>query len=307
MYNYILQINEGEKKGSQILLLKNSFLILVGSLVLSGCDFFKFKAEEDVNDTVLASVDDNLLRLSDLDVITEDTSSEKDSANLAERYLQSWVKKQLMIKEAGKNMAFDEAELNRKLLDYRYALMVYEFEKSYVEENLDENVSEAEIVEYYKQNQTNFTLKKIIVRTNFLKTEKDIPQKGQIERLLKSDRDRDQKELKEMALRLATNYYLEDSTWIEFDDIIVNTPLIENSNNVQLLAGNKLIQVEDEDYSYYFKILEYKLQDQVPPIKFVEEEISKIIINKRKVALAEELHKKVYDRALEKNDFKIYD
>ena len=204
-------------------------------------------------------------------------------------------------------MAFDEAELNRKLLDYRYALMVYEFEKSYVDDNLDKAVGEAEIADYYKKNQADFTLKKIIVRTNFLKVEKDIPQKSQIVRLLNSDRETEREELRDMALRFAANYYLEDSTWIAFDDIILNTPVVNNNNHVQLLRSNKLIQIEDSDYSYYFKILEYKLQDQVPPLEFVKEEISKIIINKRKVALAEKLHKEIYQQALENNDFKIYD
>jgi hypothetical protein len=288
--------------------LKNSCIVLISFLLFSGCDLFKFKSEEEgEDDAVLAAVDDNKLRQSDLDFITKDITSAEDSANLSERYLQSWIKKQLMIREAGKNMAYDEAELNRKLLDYRYALMVYEFEKSYVDDNLDRNVSEAEISAYYEQNQANFTLKKIIVRTNFLKIEKDIPQKKDIARLLNSKREKDHKDLREMALRFATNYYLEDSTWIEFDDIILNTPLANNNNHVQLLRENGLIQVDDGTYSYYFKILEYKLQDQVPPIEFVKEEISKIIINKRRVALAEKLHKEVYQRALETNEFKIYD
>lgn len=260
-----------------------------------------------MDDAVLASVDENLLKLSDLDFITMDSPSEEDSANLAKRYLQSWIRKQLMIKEAGKNMAFDEAELNRKLLDYKYALMVYEFEKSYVNKNIDTNIDEAAIKTYYEENKADFTLKKIIVRTNFLKIEKNIPQKSQITRLLSSSKKGDQKELRDLALRFATNYYFEDSVWIEFDDIVLNTPLVGNSNHVELLRRNDLIDVDDERYSYYFKILEYKLQDQVPPLEFVKEEISKIILNKRRVALAENLHKEVYQRALEKNDFRIYD
>src|SRR5690606_25637319 len=125
--------------------LKNSGIILISSFIFSSCDLFKIKSEEDEeDDAVLAAVDENKLRQSDLDFITKDITSAGDSANLSERYLQSWIKKQLMIKEAGKNMAYDEAELNRKLLDYRYALMVYEFEKSYVDDNLDKSVSEAE-------------------------------------------------------------------------------------------------------------------------------------------------------------------
>lgn len=260
-----------------------------------------------MDDAVLAAVDDNVLYRSDLYFITQDSPSEEDSANLAERYMQSWIRKQLMIKEAGKNMAFDEAELNRKLLDYKYALMVYEFEKAYVNENLDTEVSEEEINAYYEENKVNFTLKKIIVRTNFLKVEKDIPQRAQISRLLSSNRESDKEELRNMALRYAANYYLEDSVWIEFDDIVLNTPLVDHTNHVELLRRNDLIQVDDDSFAYYFKILEYKLQDQVPPLEFMKEEISKIILNKRRVALAESLHKEVYQRALEKNDFKIYD
>lgn len=288
--------------------LKSSLLIVMGSFFLSSCDLFRFKTEEEqVDDAVLAAVDDNVLYRSDLYFITQDSPSEEDSANLAERYMQSWIRKQLMIKEAGKNMAFDEAELNRKLLDYKYALMVYEFEKAYVNENLDTEVSEEEINAYYEENKVNFTLKKIIVRTNFLKVEKDIPQRAQISRLLSSNRESDKEELRNMALRYAANYYLEDSVWIEFDDIVLNTPLVDHTNHVELLRRNDLIQVDDDSFAYYFKILEYKLQDQVPPLEFMKEEISKIILNKRRVALAESLHKEVYQRALEKNDFKIYD
>ena len=287
---------------------KGSFLIAISMACLTSCDLFKFKSEEEVvDDPVLASVDGHVLRLSELDFITGDTSSERDSADLADRYMQTWIKKQLMIKEAGKNMAFDEAELNRKLLDYRYALMVHEFEKFYVNENLDPEVSNEEIARYYERNQANFTLKKIIVRTNFLKIDRELPQKPQVSKLLNSDREADRDELREMALRYANNYFLEDSVWIEFDDIILNTPLGNNTNHVQLLRSNRLIQVDDADYTYYLKILEYKLQDQVPPIEFVREEISKIILNKRRVALAEELHKQVYQRALGKNEFRIYD
>jgi hypothetical protein len=53
--------------------------------------------------------------------------------------------------------------------------------------------------------------------------------------------------------------------------------------------------------------LEYKLQDQIPPLDFVREEISKILTNKKRVALVEQLQKDIYNRALENNEFKIYD
>ena len=297
-------------KKTEYTTLQSTNLLLLGFLVLflSACDLFKIKSEEDFDDDpIVASVGKTYLNVSDIDFINKETQSNIDSAELVSRYIQTWIKKQLMIKEAGKNLTINESELNRKLLDYRYALIIYEFEKSQVEQSLDKKVSLEEITDYYDKFKENFSLKEIIVRTNFIKMEKSLPQKRQVERLLRSTRENDNKELKEIALRYANNYFLEDSTWIKFDDIILNTPLAQNANNVQLLKSNRNISIEDDNHTYFFHILEYKLQDQVPPLEFVRDEISKIIVNKRRVALAEKLHKEVYDKALENNEFKIYD
>ncbi|GAB4107628.1 hypothetical protein GCM10028791_00740 [Echinicola sediminis] len=264
--------------------------------------------EESPDDLVVASVDNNHLKRADLEFITRETSSKEDSSNLATRYIQSWVKKQLMIREASKNITLSQAELDKKLLDYKYALIVYEFEKEFIESNLDDHVSEEDILQYYADNQDNFILKEIIVRSNFIKMDKKLPQNPQVEKLLNQNNEESKLNLKELALKSASNYFLEDSTWIKFDEIIINTPLSEHSNKVQLLSKqNKLIKVEDDMFNYYFKILEYKLQDQVPPVEFVKDEISKIIINKRKVSLAETLQNNVYKRAQENNEFKIYE
>ncbi|WP_114748024.1 peptidylprolyl isomerase [Pleomorphovibrio marinus] len=283
-------------------------LLICLGLLATSCDLFKMKGDSEGEDNpVLATVGKNNLKLSDIEFIRKDNQGELDSTELVNRYLQNWIKKQLMIREASKNLTINEAEIERKLLDYRYALIVYEFEKSFVEQKLDKEVGIAEIEEYYDKHKENFSLKEIIVRTNFVKLEKNLPQKRQLERLLRNQRDGDKNELKELALRYANNYYLEDGNWIKFDDIILNSPLAQNPNKVQLLKNGPLISVDDDNYTYYFSILEYKLQDQVPPLEFVRDEISKIIVNKRRVALAEQLHKDVYNKALDNNEFRIYD
>jgi hypothetical protein len=274
---------------------------------LGACDFFRFKSgEQNEEDPVVASVGDQELRKSELVFVVTNNLSAEDSINISNRYIQSWIRKQLMIREAGKTMTFDEAEINRKLLDYRYALMVYEFEKSYVEQNIDTAIDAAEIEAYYQANKTNFSLKEIIVRTNFLKLEKGLSQNKQVERLL-SSKTPNNKELENLALQAASNYFMEDSTWIRFDDIIVGTPLANHPNKVGLIQNNKTITVEDEIYRYYFRILEYKLQDQIPPKEFVSDEISKILLNKKRVTLVEELQNQIFSKAQENNEFKIYE
>jgi hypothetical protein len=295
------------KKKEYLKSLKNkAFLLLAGVTLLSSCDSFRFKSEDDPNDPAIARVDEQILKRSELISITANTSNAADSASLAERYIQTWIKKQLMIREAGNEGNFDEAELNRKLLDYKYALMVYEFEKSHIDRHLDENVSELDIEEYYRLNRDNFVLREVIVRLNYIKIEKNLPQRSRIDNLLKANSD-NKTEIEELAIKSASNYFLEDSTWVKFDDITINTPLYNHPNKVQLLRQNKLIKVDDEDHSYFLRILEYKLEDQVPPMEFVKDEITTIILNKRRVALADQLQKEIYNRARENNEFKIYE
>ena len=185
--------------------------------------------------------------------------------------------------------------------------MVYEFEKDYLEKNLDTRIPENEIEAYYNLNKENFTLKEIIARVNYLKLERNNAQNRNLERLLRLKEGEQKEAIQKIALEHAVNHYLEDAVWVKIDDIIINTPLAGNSNMVGLLRNNKLIIVEDDWYKYYFRILEYKLQDQTPPLEFVKDEIAKILLNKKRVQLVEELQKEIYNRALENNEFKIYE
>ncbi|TVP45706.1 MAG: peptidyl-prolyl cis-trans isomerase [Mongoliibacter sp.] len=285
-------------------------LSIIGLIVLmSACDLFKFKSdqEDEEENPVVAEVEGNKLRLSELELLSTKGMNSADSSAIINRYVQSWIRKQLMIREASKAMAYDEAEINRKLLDYKYTLMVYEFEKAYLEDNLDENIPFSEIEEYYNSNQKNFSLKEIIVRCNFLKMDKSSNQNRNLDRLLSESEGKQSEAINDIALKYANNYFLEDATWIRFEDIIINTPLADHPNKVGLLKSNNLITVEDEKYKYFFRILEYKLQDQIPPMEFVSEEISKILVNKRRVSLVEQLQKNIYNSALENNEFKIYE
>lgn len=287
---------------------RSSLLFTLLMATIGSCDFFRFKSEVNTDvDPIIASVGDQKLYQSELSFIKSESKSGEDSANIAGRYVQSWVRKQLLIKEAGKSMAFDEAEINRKLLEYKYALMVYEFEKKYVEENLNSEVNQQEIENYYQINKANFSLKEIIVKVNFVKIEKESSQNKQLERMLRSQNQKDQDTFKEMVINSGANYFLEDSTWIKLDDIIINTPLANHPNKVELVRNNKHVITDDDLYRYYFRILEYKLQEQVPPLEFVRDEITKILINKRRIELVDQLQKEVYNRALEKNEFKLYE
>ena len=88
--------------------------------------------------------------------------------------------------------------------------------------------------------------------------------------------------------------------------MIKNSPMAEIPNKVQFLRNNKFFETSDDDFRYYLKIEEYKISDNVSPLEFVKDDIRNIILNKRKVLLAEQLEEKVYNEASENEQFEIY-
>lgn len=288
----------------------NSHAIFLCLFVFSGCDLVKMKDkpnEEAAESTeVIARVyDKNLLKKDISSIISEGTSPE-DSANIISRYVKSWVKKQLLINEAAAKIDFDEAELERKILDYRYALMIYEYEKYYINDELDKEVSEAQVEDFYENNLANFELKQNIVRGMYIKVAKDAPKIERLKKLIHSNKNSDKKELKSYCFRFATSYSLDDSLWVNFDELIKNTPLMGMPNKVQFLRENEHIETEDEEFLYFIRISDYKISDQISPLEFVKDEIANIIINKRKLELAKQLEEKIYDQAKENEDFEIF-
>jgi hypothetical protein len=223
-----------------------------------------------------------------------------------QRYINSWARKQLLINEAASNIDFNEAELERKILDYRYALMVYEFEKEYVQKEINLELTPQEIRTYYESNKDKFELKQNIIRGIYVKVPSQAPRLSQVKKWVQSDKPKDLEELKSYCLRFANAYSLEDSVWINFDEVIKGTPLTAITNKVEFLKQNKFVESTDDEFNYLIRIDEYRITDDISPLPFVEDQIRSIIINKRKVELAKNLEDRVFNEAVRKKDFEVY-
>lgn len=283
--------------------------ILIWALPFAGCDLIKMKEEKGENapsGKAIARAHDQFLYEKDVDGLLPGNIDPGDSADWVERYIDSWVKKQLLIREASSRIDFDEDEIERKILDYRYSLMGYEYQTFYINENLDLNILDEEIEVYYNENVDNFVLKQHIVRGVFIQLPKEAPRTDIVRNLLFSREETSFEELNSYCLSFATNYQLYDTVWMVFDDVVKNSPLAEIPNKVQFLRNNRYTQTSDENFLYFLKIDEYRVSDNTSPLEFVKDDIRNIILNKRKVELAKKLEEEVYERAIENNDFEIY-
>jgi hypothetical protein len=281
----------------------------VTALLTGGCDLIRMKQGQDEQQRTrkpVARVKDTYLYQDELAGIANDNLSPEDSVMRVTTYINSWVRKQLLIGEALKTINIDEAEVERKVLDYRYSLIGYEYQNFYIKQNLNESISDAEIDEYYRSHVDNFILKQNIVRGSFIIVPKGAPRTNRIKELMFSSKEKDAAELKSYCLSFSSAYHLPDSLWMEFDKLVVGSPLAEIPNKVQFLKSNPYYETSDAESLYFLKIDEYKISDNVSPLEFVKGEIRNIILNKRKVQLAKKLEDDVYEDAAKRKDFEVF-
>ncbi|MCB0505286.1 MAG: peptidyl-prolyl cis-trans isomerase [Cyclobacteriaceae bacterium] len=287
----------------------NSLLALFTLTVLCSCELLQVKKQDETKPPEkkpVARVHNAYLYETDLEGIVPEGTSKTDSAGRVAIYINNWVRKQLLIDEAKAKIDFDEADIQRKILDYRYSLIAYQYQAYYINQHLDKNVSEEEIQEYYNANLDNFPLKQNIIRGKYVKMASSVPKIGDVKKLIFSTQEKNKEKLQELCFGYAANYTLEDSVWINFDDLVKGSPFAEIPNTVQFLRNRKYAEASDDTYKYFLVITEYKKTDDIAPLDVVRDQIRDIIINKRKIALAKDLEKEVYNEAIKQNSFEIY-
>lgn len=292
--------------------MRPSLLISILTMtVLTSCNLVDVKRIGEMEETEarvpVANAYDRTLYLDDVSSLAPKGSSFADSANFIQRYVDNWVRKQVLVHKASEIMDSEIAEIERKVQEYRYALISYEFEKDYVESHMDTAVSQAQIAAYYDENARNFELKSNIIRGIFIEVPLEAPKLEQVRKWLEEE-DRDEeakKELRSYVSRFASNYYLEDSAWVNFNEIVRNSPFINIPDQINFLKRNKLVENRDENFVYYLKIKEFKLSNENAPVSLISNQIRAIIINKRKLELIRQLEEEMYEEAKAEGDFEI--
>lgn len=284
-------------------------IVYLSAIFLWGCEFIKMKREqtsEEVTRYPVARANNAYLYKDELAGIVSSGTTQEDSIARVEAYINSWIRKQLLIQEAARKIDINEAEVERKILDYRFSLIAYEYQSYFVKQNLDTIVSNADIEKYYKENIDNFILKQNIVQATFMKVPKTAPRTNKIKELIFSNKEKDEKELKSYCLSFSTAYHLSDSTWMVFDELVKNSPLVEIPNKIQFLKANPYYETSDDSYLYFLKVVKYRISDNISPLEFVKDDIRNIILNKRKVELAKKLEDDVYNNAVSEKEFEIF-
>lgn len=277
-------------------------LLLPGLLAvaLSACG----NVEEDEQDVVAKVFDERLTR-NDLIAKLPPAYSLEDSTRLAEGVISAWIAEKALLRTAEDNLSDEQKNVQKQLTEYRNSLIVYNYERAFIRQKMDTNITEAELRNYFEANQDNFRLKRYIAKVRFVKLSVDAPKQKDIEEWLRSEDEEDIDALYEYSRKYAENFYVNNGLWLYVDDLSREVPLPVNDIE-NLLKNNKFITLEQDGYRYFVYIHDYRLKGDLSPLPLERKRVRDLILNRRKVELIDQMREDVVKQGFAEGNIKTY-
>jgi len=252
-------------------------------------------------DPVLAQVYNKSLYASELaDVVPEGTNA-TDSSLLVSAFVQRWVRDQLLMYEAERNIPKD-LNIDELVRDYRASLVRFNFEEQIIAEKLDSTVSELEVRTFYEANKDQFQLESTILKCQLLKLPPKAPQ-SEINKLWYSRNPTDEPKLAAYAKQWAAMALLNREKWYKLGDVAAFLP--KGTLTSENVSSRREGTLSDGDFRYYYRVLEAVQGKTTAPFDYVREQASKIILHKRKQELLDRWKEDLYQKELRRENIKI--
>ena len=276
---------------------KNLLIFLLA--LLSSCDLII--SQEQDKKGIIAQVGDAYLY--DDDIIY--SPSLGDSTVIYNSQVNAWITKQLILNSAFQNEKI-MSQIERKIDDYKESLMLFEFEKYIYTNSEDIKISKEQISNYYNENKDDFILPFNLIKTIYAKLPFDAPSINTFRNNLRKYPNSDTSEVISYCFQFAEKSFLEDSTWIKFDDIILNLPFPRGLDKSNFLKSRTFYEIREDNYIHFVRILDKKLIGDYSPITFEEDIINTILLNNRKQELFDNLRDSIFNNSVRGVDYEIY-
>lgn len=255
----------------------------------------------------VAKVGEKVLTWEELRSIIPDDTSPQDSMMLAERYIQEWVKQEVVLAQAETNLSDDQKNVDELIENYRKSLIIYTYEQELVKQRLDTNVKEEEIEKYYYDNLQNFQLRDYIVKVKYCAIASDNRQIKTLKKLFFSNEPQDLVKLEKFCVDNGASYFFDEDKWMLWDDFmqLQQVPLNVGDKDA-FLKRNKNIEFEKDNNLYLLSVVDYQVSGSQSPLSFERDKIRDMIINNRKQQLLASMREFTYTQAVQNGQVAIY-
>jgi hypothetical protein len=276
---------------------------LLVPIVLSCCLSCSQKDNDPQDDRLLAKVYNKELRLSALEGMFPEGTTRGDSILIINAFTQRWIRETLLLSEAERSLPKD-MNVDKLVRDYRASLIKNNYEQVLIEQLLDSTVTQEELNVFYERNKEQYQLETSILRCFFVKLPLDAPSKDSLNRWWAATNDRNLERMERYCKRYSPAFNLKEATWSKIDDIASQLP--SGTLTMENVSSRREFTLSDEDFKYYFRLIELKNSREIAPLEFIEEQARKYILHQRKIKLLEQKREDLYQLALRKKDIQFF-
>lgn len=254
--------------------------------------------------TPLVQVGDNYLYMEDVMAVTPPGISEKDSAEMADRYIKNWIDDMLLYAKAEGNIP-DDAGINELVNSYRRELITHTYIEQIVSQEVENLIPDSEVEEYYNENKDAFLAVEPYIKGLYIKVPKTASGISQVRQWYKDGSERSVDKIEKYGLRNAVDYEYFYDRWRSVNDFFLRLPTDadKEKNNI---GKNKNIELSDSAFYYFLHIEDYLGKGEILPLEYAGKDIREIIMNNKRVEFITKMKKDLYDEACDNNDIKYF-
>ncbi|MBT5147625.1 MAG: hypothetical protein HOM41_03620 [Flavobacteriales bacterium] len=267
------------------MLKSEGFIVLTVLVSLNACVIFN---DETIEDKIVVSAFGKNLLLDSLCSRIPNELSFEDSTLLSERIIEGWVRENVLLAQAEKNINEFSSSFESSIRSYRNALLVTQFEREFIASRVDTKVQDEEIEKFHSDYPELFQLKEHVLRAVFfeINTEEDMLDSARI--WLTTADSSSVPKLEQWSIEHGAHFALDVDYWWFLSDLLQTVP-IQVYRIEDQLRDRRLIEFTDGDSRYLLRILEHRLKDLPSPIPIARKRIVDLIIQERRRSILENL------------------
>ena len=261
-----------------------------------------------INDKVIARVDNDYLFSSDLQKLNYDYKSKEDSLITINSFINKWALERILLRQSLINLSEEKlTRIENLVQDYKFDLLANNYTEFVVSSKLDTILSSIETYDFYSKNLNNFKLNSPIYRVKYINFLKNNVDRRQITRSFKRFNDSDKRFIDSLSFQFLDSF-LADTIWLNKGELIKNIPFI-NSNNFEdyFLKKRKYFEIKGETDLSLFNIIESIEANRIAPFSYVENVVANIVLNKKKLDLIENFNNEILNEAIKTKKFEVYE
>lgn len=230
--------------------------------------------------------------------------SAADSVRIAGELAYKWAEEQVLYEKAEHNVRKD-GRIEQLVADYRRKLILDDYEQRLVRQKMDEEVTEAELQEYYEANKLLFLLEEPVIKGVFIKAPLKSSGLKDLKRWYKNNSEEAMEQMEKYAFRNAVIFEYFYDRWLPVSELEgkITVNLSELGKDFD---KHRNIETEDDEYCYLLHIEEYIVEGEAKPYDMAKPEIMDLLANARRVEFMRKVREDLYNQAVEKGRVKYF-